>query len=75
MKLNKFSLDLMINLLGDALRDNLQIPGRLILSYTISNDISSKRQEVFKDKGGAVVKQSDSYLVRFDNLIKKEKYI
>lgn len=68
----KFSLDLMINLLGDAVRDNLQIPGRLILSYTIANDISSKRQEVFKDKGGAVVKQADSYLVRFDNLIKKE---
>ena len=67
----KFSLDLMINLLGDSLRDNLQIPGRLILSYTISNDISDKRQEVFKDKGGAVVKQADSYLVRFDNLIKK----
>ncbi len=68
----KFSLDLMINLLGDSLRDNLQIPGRLILSYTISNDISDKRQEVFKDKGGAVVKQADSYLIRFDNLIKKE---
>jgi conjugal transfer ATP-binding protein TraC len=68
----KFSLDLMINLLGDSIRDNLQIPGRLILSYTISNDISSKRQEVLKDKGGGVVKQADSYLVRFDNLIKKE---
>lgn len=68
----KFSLDLMINLLGDSVRDNLQIPGKLILSYTISNDISSKRQEVLKDKGGAVVKQADSYLVRFDNLIKKE---
>lgn len=68
----KFSLDLMINLLGDALRDNLQIPGRLILSYTISNDISPKHQEVLKDKGGAVIKQSDSYLVRFDKLIKKE---
>ena len=68
----RFSLDLMINLLGDSVRDNLQIPGRLILSYTISNDISSKRQEVEKDKGGAVVKQADSYMVRFDNLIKKE---
>lgn len=68
----KFSLDLMINLLGDALRDNLQIPGRLILSYCISNNISSKRQEVLKDKGGAVIKQADSYFVRFDNLIKKE---
>lgn len=68
----KFSMAMMINLLGDALRDNLQIPGRLILSYTIANDISGKKQEVFKDKGGAVVKQADSYLVRFDNLIKKE---
>lgn len=68
----KFSLELMINLLGDSLRDNLQIPGKLILSYTISNDISNKKQELLKDKGGAVVKQADSYLVRFDNLIKKE---
>ena len=68
----KFSMEMMINLLGDAVRDNLQIPGRLILSYTIANDISSKKQEVFKDKGGAVVKQENSYLVRFDNLIKKE---
>ncbi len=68
----KFSMAMMINLLGDALRDNLQIPGRLILSYAIANDISGKRQEVLKDKGGAVVKQADSYLVRFDNLIKKE---
>ena len=68
----KFSLDLMINLLGDSVRDNLQIPGRLILSYSISNDISPKRQEVQKDKGGAVAKQADSYMVRFDNLIKKE---
>jgi conjugal transfer ATP-binding protein TraC len=68
----KFGLDLMINLLGDALRDNLQIPGKLILSYCIANDISDKRQEVFKDKGGAIIKQADSYLVRFDNLIKKE---
>lgn len=68
----KFSIELMINLLGDAVRDNLQIPGRLILSYIIANDISDKRQEVLKDKGGAVIKQADSYLVRFDNLIKKE---
>lgn len=68
----KFSLELMINLLGDALRDNLQIPGKIILSYTISNDISNKKQEVLKDKGGAVVKQADSYFVKFDNLIKKE---
>ncbi len=68
----KFSLDLMINLLGDSLRDNLQIPGKLILSYTISNDISNKKQEILKDKGGTVVKQADSYFVRFDNLIKKE---
>ncbi len=68
----KFSIAMMINLLGDSLRDNLQIPGRLILSYTIKNDISGKKQEVLKDKGGAVVKQADSYLVRFDNLIKKE---
>lgn len=68
----KFSLDLMINLLGDALRDNLQIPGRLVLSYTISNNISPKRQEVLKDKGSAVVKQADSYFVRFDNIIKNE---
>lgn len=68
----KFSMAMMINLLGDALRDNLQIPGRLILSYTVANDISEKKQEVLKDKGGAIVKQADSYLVRFDNLIKKE---
>ena len=68
----KFSMAMMINLLGDSLRDNLQIPGRLILSYTIANDISNKKQEVLKDKGGAVVKQADSYLVRFDSLIKKE---
>lgn len=68
----KFSLDLMINLLGDSLRDNLQIPGRLVLSYSISNDISSKKQEILKDKGNEIVKQSDSYFVRFDNLIKKE---
>lgn len=68
----KFSLDLMINLLGDSLRDNLQIPGRLILSYCIANDISSKKQEILKDKGNEIIKQSDSYFVRFDNLIKKE---
>lgn len=68
----KFSLDLMINLLGDSLRDNLQIPGRLILSYTIANDISSKKQEILKDKGNEIIKQSDSYFVKFDNLIKKE---
>ena len=33
---NEFSIESMVNLIGDATRDYLQIPGRLIINYTIN---------------------------------------
>jgi hypothetical protein len=41
----------MVNLLGDAMRDYLQVPGRLIINYTIYNNISEKEQALMQNKG------------------------
>ena len=68
----KFSIELMVNLLGDAMRDYLQVPGQLIINYTIYNNISEKDQALMQNKGADLVKQLESFLVKFDTRLKKE---
>jgi conjugal transfer ATP-binding protein TraC len=69
---NEFSIESMINLLGDSNQDNLQIPGKLILSYIISNDIKDRKQALMRDKGANLFKSADSYLMKSDNYAKRE---
>lgn len=69
---DEFSIGKMINLLGDDSNDYLQIPGRMILSYTISNDISEKKEISMREKGKSVIKALDTFWTRLDFKLKDE---
>lgn len=67
-----FSLNSFPALLGDAYYDNMQIPTRFIISYTIINDIHNTQQEALKTKGEMLLKQSNSILAKFNYTLKDE---
>lgn len=67
-----FSLSEMPSLLGDSRQDNMQIPARFLISYTIINNISSSAQEGLKNKGDMIVKQARGMLSLFNSSLKDE---
>jgi conjugal transfer ATP-binding protein TraC len=68
----EFSIGLMINMLGDSVRDSLQIPARFMIEYTVCKNISASRTEALKMKGQGAVKQAESFFARFNFRLKEE---
>ena len=68
----EFSLNEMIGLLGDGLRDNLSIPARFILSYTIANNLSKGTQSGLIHKGERSIDAADQWYSRNNRDIKRE---
>ena len=67
-----FAIDKLPDLLGDSLQDNMQIPSRFAIVYTISNEISMNIQEGYKQKGEIILKQAASFLGAFNRSIEEE---
>ena len=55
------SLVSMINLLGSSKRENVGIPGRFAISYTVAASISSAGQDGVRSKGRKVIDAADSW--------------
>ncbi len=68
----EFSLDEMIGLLGDGVRDNLAIPARFILSYTVANNLNKATQTALVEKGERVIASSEQWFSRNNRDIKRE---
>jgi len=68
----EFSLNEMVGLLGDGARDNLAIPARFILSYTIANNLSNAAQSSIVQRGEKVVDSSEQWYSRNNRDIKRE---
>jgi conjugal transfer ATP-binding protein TraC len=60
----EFSLDEMINLLGDSERDNLSIPARFCISFVVSNNIPNTSQNAIIAKGERVIENSEQWYNR-----------
>ncbi len=68
----EFSLNEMINLLGDSSRDNLSIPARFIISYTVASDINKPTQSAIIQKGNRVIDAAEQWYSRNNRDIKRE---
>ena len=68
----EFSIGRMACLLGDVDSDNMQIPSRFGIIYTIANEIRETEQEGYKKKGELVVKQASGMLGRFNRVLEEE---
>ncbi len=68
----EFSLNEMIALLGDGARDNLAIPARFILSYTIASSINKASQVALVQKGERLIDSAEQWYSRNNRDIKRE---
>lgn len=68
----EFSLNEMIGLLGDGTRDNLSIPARFIISYTVANDLNKAKQGALVQKGDRLIDSSEQWYSRNNRDIKRE---
>ena len=68
----EFSLNEMIGLLGDGARDNLAIPARFILSYTVASSINKASQGALIQKGDRVIDSAEQWYSRNNRDIKRE---
>ena len=68
----EFSLNQMIGLLGDDTRDNLAIPGRFVLTYTVASNLSKGMQAGIMQKGERAIHASEQWYSRNDRDIKRE---
>lgn len=68
----EFSLNNMINLLGDSSRSHLSIPGRFIITYVITNNLNKAAQNGIISRGDRVVEASEQWYSRNNrNLIRE----
>lgn len=68
----EFSIAEMIGLLGDGNRDNLSIPGRFILSYTIASNLNKATQGALVQKGERTIDAAEQWYSRNNRDIKRE---
>jgi conjugal transfer ATP-binding protein TraC len=68
----EFSLNEMIKLLGDGIRDHLSIPARFIISYTVANNLNKATQNAVIKKGEGVIDSSEQWYSRNNRDIKRE---
>jgi len=68
----EFSLNEMIGLLGDGARDNLAIPARFILSYTVASNLNKAAQGALVQKGERVIDSAEQWYSRNNRDIKRE---
>lgn len=68
----EFSLNEMVGLLGDGARDNLAIPARFILSYTVASNLNKAAQGALVQKGERVIDSAEQWYSRNNRDIKRE---
>lgn len=69
---SEFSINEMISLLGDGTRDNLAIPARFVLSYTVASSISKAGGSSIVQKGERVIHASEQWYSRNNRDIQRE---
>lgn len=62
----------MSTLIGDQLRDNLNVGGKFALSYTICADITETRKHTLSAKGATYHRNADSWFARRDIKLQAE---
>lgn len=68
----EFSVSELPKILGDSEQDNLQIPCRFALSYTVINNIRDPAQESLAFKGEKVLDQVNSFLAKHNRILRDE---
>ena len=67
---SEFSLNAMIKLLGSEENVAMNIPGRFIISYSITNDLGDAMQGALMHQGEVVMKESENFLHRLNHGMK-----
>lgn len=68
----EWSLDSMINLLGDSSRSHLSIPGRFVMTYVIANNLNKAAQNGIISKGDRVIDAAEQWYSRNNRNLMRE---